>query len=98
MKKSKKNASLIENTKDRIKTILPKVEDIEIKVENNKKAGGYLTTIRFRSLGKEFIAKKAAPFYKESLEKSIKAINSQITKFRSKRLDHAHHRADSYAS
>lgn len=97
-KKNRKNASLIENTKDRIKTILPKVEDIEIKVENNAKAGGYLTTIRFRSLGKEFIAKKTAPFYKESLEKTIRAINSQITSFRSKRLGHPHHRVDSYAS
>ncbi len=96
MKKQNKTSSLVEQAKDRIKTILPKVEDIEIKVENNKKIGGYLTTIRFHSLGKEFVAKKKAPFYRESLERTLKAINSQISRFRSKRLTHATHRAESY--
>ncbi len=96
MKKQHKTSPLVDQAIDRIKTILPKVEDIDIKVENNKKVGGYLATIRFHSLGKEFIAKKSAPFYKESLERSLKAINSQISKFRSKRLTHATHRAESY--
>tara|TARA_R110000868_G_scaffold164359_17_gene396934 strand:- start:3843 stop:4139 length:297 start_codon:yes stop_codon:yes gene_type:complete len=97
MKKLFTDSILIEQTKERIRRILPHIEKLDVKVEMNH-TDGYLTTIKFHSLGKDFVAKKAAPFYRESLEKSLKAINSQVTKFRDRRFNHPNHRVETYTT
>ena len=97
MKKLIKDSLMIEQTKERIRRILPQIEKLDVKIELNH-TDGYLTTIKFRSLGKDFVAKKAAPFYRESLEKSLKAINSQVAKFRNKRFTHSTPRVEAYTT
>ena len=85
MKKMITDSFMIGQIKERIRRHLPKVERLDVKVEltNNQ---NYLTTIKFRSFGKEFVAKKTAPFYRESLERTLRAINSQIEKVRQKQF------------
>lgn len=97
MNKIIQDSFLIEQTKERIRRILPHVERLNIKVEMNPKRG-YLTTIRFSSLGKDFVAKKLAPFYRESLERGLNAINSQVNKFRHKHMSRSTSRPEIYTT
>lgn len=95
MKKFITDSFMIGQIKERIRRHLPKIEHLDVKVEMTGH-DGYLATIRFRSLGREFVAKKTAPFYRESLERSLRAINTQIDKFRRQRLAHAAARPTPY--
>lgn len=95
MKKLITDSFMIGQIKERIRRMIPKLEKLDVKVELTSHEG-YLATIKFRCLGREFIAKKTAPFYRESLERSMRAINSQIDKFRRQRLAHAAQRPHPY--
>ena len=87
MKKLITDSFLIGQIKERIRRVVPKLEHLDVKVELNGQ-DEYLATIKFRSLGRDFVAKKTAPFYRESLERSLRAINSQVDRFRHQRFAH----------
>lgn len=97
MNKTITDSFMIGQIKERIRRVAPKIERLDVKVQMDDRQG-YLATIKFRSFGRDFIAKKAAPFYRESLEKCLRAINSQIDKARHKSQLHPLGRPDQYTT
>ena len=95
MKKLITDSYMISQIKERIHRLLPKAERLNVKVEMTPKQG-HMATIKFRSFGREFVAKKAAPFYRESLERTLRAINSQVDRVRSKQQRRSTPRPEPY--
>lgn len=74
---------VFQETKDHIKRIFPQARDVEVRVERD--AGKFVSKIHLRTSSRILHAVKSDPNFRRSLNKTFRAIVSQVARIRDRR-------------